>query len=242
MIKSLTRTIPAISGNYTIACNLNDINKIDNINYNCSIFEASLIPLDDKMQLNRLVKCNLLNGKLSYDVKKYCDNISYFYDETVNNLYYNEFHIYDNLDNRDKNFEFGCKRISYVKNNYQYQFFAPIYIDDIKDLPKYFIIEVKYNSFIVKRIKIGINAYSKLGKLHYYLSRHMGSLSNDLIPVKFKYDEKLIVYKNIIDCENILKQLNPQFAIDKERDERLSNLENRFDGVESKLDKIFNLI
>lgn len=48
--------------------------------------------------------------------------------------------------------------------------------------------------------------------------------------------------QNIVDCENILKQLNPQFAIDKERDERLSNLENRFDGVESKLDKIFNLI
>ena len=48
--------------------------------------------------------------------------------------------------------------------------------------------------------------------------------------------------QNIEDCENILKQLNPQFAIDKERDERLTNLESRFDGVESKLDKIFNLI
>jgi hypothetical protein len=46
----------------------------------------------------------------------------------------------------------------------------------------------------------------------------------------------------VIDCENILKQLNPQFAIDKERDERLSSLENRFDGFESKLDKIFNLV
>lgn len=51
------------------------------------------------------------------------------------------------------------------------------------------------------------------------------------------------VYKqNIVDCESILKELNPQFAIDKERDERLSNLENRFDGFESKLDKIFNLV
>lgn len=48
--------------------------------------------------------------------------------------------------------------------------------------------------------------------------------------------------KSIVDCESILKKLNPQFAIDKERDERLSNLESRFDGVESKLDKIFNLI
>lgn len=51
------------------------------------------------------------------------------------------------------------------------------------------------------------------------------------------------VYKqNITDCEEILKQLNPQFAKDKERDDRLFNLESRFDGVESKLDKIFDLI
>ena len=48
--------------------------------------------------------------------------------------------------------------------------------------------------------------------------------------------------QNIHDCEVILKEINPQFAIDKERDERLSSLESRFDGVESKLDKIFNLI
>ena len=48
--------------------------------------------------------------------------------------------------------------------------------------------------------------------------------------------------KNVEDCEEILKQLNPQFAIDKERDQRLSNLETRFDGFESKLDKIFNLV
>ena len=51
-----------------------------------------------------------------------------------------------------------------------------------------------------------------------------------------------VYQKNVTDCENILKQLSPQFAIDKERDERLSNLETRFDGFESKLDKIFNLV
>ena len=48
--------------------------------------------------------------------------------------------------------------------------------------------------------------------------------------------------QNISNCESILKQLSPQFAVDKERDERLSNLENKFDGIESKLDKIFEII
>lgn len=48
--------------------------------------------------------------------------------------------------------------------------------------------------------------------------------------------------KNISECESILKDLSPQFAIDKERDDRLTNLENRFGGVESKLNEIFNYI
>lgn len=55
--------------------------------------------------------------------------------------------------------------------------------------------------------------------------------------------ENIDKYKeNIQECESILKQLNPQFAKDKERDDRLDNLEERFGGVESKLDKIINLI
>ena len=55
--------------------------------------------------------------------------------------------------------------------------------------------------------------------------------------------DNIDTYKqNIEDCEQILKQLNPQFAKDKERDDRLSSLENRFDNVESKLDKIFELV
>ena len=55
--------------------------------------------------------------------------------------------------------------------------------------------------------------------------------------------EKIDTYKqNIVDCESILKQLNPQFAKDKERDERLNSLEERFGGVEDRLDKIINLI
>ena len=55
--------------------------------------------------------------------------------------------------------------------------------------------------------------------------------------------ERIDTYKqNIVDCESILKELNPQFAKDKERDERLNSLEERFGGVEDKLDKIINLI
>lgn len=48
--------------------------------------------------------------------------------------------------------------------------------------------------------------------------------------------------QNIASCEDILKQLNPSFAREKEREERLDSLESKFQGVESKIDKILTLM
>lgn len=50
-------------------------------------------------------------------------------------------------------------------------------------------------------------------------------------------------YKQTIDeCENILKELNPQFAKEKDQENRLSSLETKFSGVESKIDQLLTLI
>ena len=46
----------------------------------------------------------------------------------------------------------------------------------------------------------------------------------------------------IISCENILKELNPRFAKEKERDEDISNLKNKIGGIESKMDQILTLL
>lgn len=55
--------------------------------------------------------------------------------------------------------------------------------------------------------------------------------------------DNIDIYKqNIVDCENILKELNPQFAKDKENETRLHNLEQKFVGVENKIDKLITLI
>ena len=59
--------------------------------------------------------------------------------------------------------------------------------------------------------------------------------------------------KNIIDsvpyhnsviksCEEILKDLNPRFAKEKERDEDISNLKTRIGGIESKMDQVLTLL
>lgn len=53
---------------------------------------------------------------------------------------------------------------------------------------------------------------------------------------------KEIYQKTIEQGEIILKQINPQLARESERDERLNTLENKFNGVENKLDQILKAI
>lgn len=66
-------------------------------------------------------------------------------------------------------------------------------------------------------------------------------------------DNMLQSSKNIVDsipyhngviesCEEILKNLNPRFAKEKERDEDINNLKAKIGGIESKMDKILNLL
>lgn len=50
-------------------------------------------------------------------------------------------------------------------------------------------------------------------------------------------------HENVISsCEEILKDLNPRFAREKERDEDISNLKTKIGGIESKMDKILDLL
>lgn len=55
--------------------------------------------------------------------------------------------------------------------------------------------------------------------------------------------ENIPQYKNeIVECETVLKELNPEFAKDKERDERIDSLSTQVTNMQSTLDKIVNLI
>lgn len=147
---------------------------------------------------------------------------------------------------------------------------SPIYILDKTSSPEYKVGEVvgvsypKVNPYGINpqntvdlKIKIegsiqefnsipSINSFVTYNNGKFIISETKQGIQNEvegILQNSKQILDNIDTYKqNIIDCEDILKQLNPQFAIDKERDERLSNLENRFDGVESKLDKIFNLI
>ena len=55
--------------------------------------------------------------------------------------------------------------------------------------------------------------------------------------------DSVTYHNNIItSCENILKDLNPRFAKEKERDEDINNLKDKMGGIESKMDKILSLL
>ena len=46
-------------------------------------------------------------------------------------------------------------------------------------------------------------------------------------------------YKNqITQCENVLKELNPQYAKDKARDEEIANIKSEVAGMKNNIDKI----
>ena len=50
-------------------------------------------------------------------------------------------------------------------------------------------------------------------------------------------------HNNVISsCEEMLKELNPRFARERERDEDISNLKHKIGGIESKMDQILTLL
>ena len=141
---------------------------------------------------------------------------------------------------------------------------SSVYLLDKTSTPKYLVGEVVGVSApklgyatVDLKIKIGdtiqdfnnlpgINSYTTYNNGKLVISETKQAIQNEvesMLQNRRNILENINSYKkDIVECESILKQLNPQFAKDKERDERLSNLENKFGSVESKLDKIFELI
>lgn len=87
---------------------------------------------------------------------------------------------------------------------------------------------MSYNNgkFIISETKQGIQ--SEVENVHQ---------NSKQILANREYYEKLV--KN---SESIMSELNPQFAQDKERDDRINNLDTKVTSIESKLDKILNAV
>ena len=186
MFKPLLRTLPTLSGNFTLVCKVNDFNQLSSKEYEVYIRDASLVPLQNKL-FNKDINVNLAKDQYEYSIKK-------FY-KTYSNIFYKENYPYNKNDfmeldeyevnyvndSRNKDYEFGCKRLYYSQNNYQFMFYAPFYIDDVNDLPDYFYIIVKFNNTLEKTIKIMIDKKDSSNYLRLFLRKYVEQLDNNVI-------------------------------------------------------------
>ena len=118
MIKPIVRVIPNLSGNVKLACNLSDFKKTSNEQYECYVRYARLLPISSNLA-QRQYEVNLLNSAYEFDLKRFFNGYSNVFYSTAfsyDKERYNDADLSNELYNRDKDFEFGVKRISYVKN------------------------------------------------------------------------------------------------------------------------------
>ncbi len=186
MLKPLLRTIPTLSGNVKLACFLTDYQKENTDNFSCYVRVAKLFPLSSVLS-QRNIEANLLYSTYDYDLKKYFAYYSqYFYDDVFEYDKKN-FVILDKTDsqkNRNTDFEFGCKRVSYQKNDTQFAFYAPIYVESLDDMPDAFNIHIKLKNDkydINKTIKVDLLSQSKYNYLYIYLKKYLSKLDSNVI-------------------------------------------------------------
>ena len=187
MLKPLLRTTPLLSGNVKIGCSLTDYNKLSATEYESYVRYARLLPLSSILS-QRKIEANLLSSTYEFDLQRY---FKYYSDVFFKSVFdYNKIDIeYINESesqlSRDTDFEFGCKRVSYIKNDSQFAFYAPIYVESIDDLPDYFLINIQLKNDkyeIERKIKIRLNdPDSKYNYLYVYLSKYLKKLDSKVI-------------------------------------------------------------
>lgn len=202
MLKPLLRTIPNLSGNVKLCCSLIDFNKLSKDSYESNIRGAVLNPLSHTLY-QKNINVSLLNSSYEYDLQK-------FYVAYSDN-FFNSCFEYDNKDImkldrtsdmylRNTDFEYGVKRVSYEKSGNQLAFFAPIYIDNINDIPDYFEIKLRlqtpYNIIDKNiRVNIGINKDSKYNYIYKYLSKYASNINDNV--AYMDNDNKTVTYYGI---------------------------------------------
>lgn len=187
MIKPLLRTIPSMSGNVKLACTLLDYNKIKEDTFETNIRGAHLLPLSSSL-FQKSVTANLLNSSWEYDLKKFYTAYSDTFFDTVFPISVLEIPILDETQvfkNRNTDLEYGVKRVSYDKSGCQFACFAPIYIDNSKDIPSYFLLKMEISAkraHITKYIKVNIasNAKSNYNYIYKYLNTYLSKIDDNV--------------------------------------------------------------
>ena len=176
-----------MSGNVKLACTLLDYNKIKEDTFETNIRGAHLLPLSSSL-FQKSVTANLLNSSWEYDLKKFYTAYSDTFFDTVFPISVLEMPMLDETQifkNRNTDLEYGVKRVSYDKSGCQFACFAPIYIDDPKDIPSYFLLKMEISAkraSITKYIKVNIasNAKSNYNYIYKYLNKYLSKIDDNV--------------------------------------------------------------
>lgn len=203
MFKPLLRTTPLYSGNVKIACELRDYIKKDSNIFECNVRSAKLYPLSHQL-FQKNIECKMLGSSYDFDLKNFYQYYSDYFYQNCFNVNKSDMEMIDKSTcqyQRNTDFEYGVKRISYQKTGYQYAFFAPIYIDDVKDIPNNFVIEVTMSfgqkMTRTKEIHVNIkdNATSRYNYLYKYLEKYMSKIDSDVAYIS--QDDDSVIYYGI---------------------------------------------
>ena len=189
MLKPLLHTIPSLSGNVTLACDLTDYARIGGI-IECHVRNARLVPLSSDL---RVKKCevSLLTSSYEFDIKKF---YSYYPDHFYESMFsfnkeeYAEFTSEETMKFRDRDFEFGTKRVPVQSSNGNtFAFFAPFWAESVEDLPDYFLIDISIDSStydLHKQVKVMIRDYDASYKYNYlwkYLEKYFNHVDSNVV-------------------------------------------------------------
>lgn len=188
MIKPLLRIVPSLCGNAKLACCINNYNKLSEDEYLGICRSAYIYPLSSIMH-QKVLEISLLNSSWEYDIAKFYNSgySDIFFKDTfsydINNLL--DYSDYSIVNNRNVDYEFGCKRVSFSKTGYQFCFFAPIYCDSVSDLPDYFDIDIDINNqgmySTTKKIRIDLTDSINYNYLNHYLTKYYSKIDDNTI-------------------------------------------------------------
>ena len=194
MFKSLLRTTPLLTGNISLNCKLVDYTKKENGVYVSEIRYADLCPLQSYFH-RKPINTSLLSNTWDMDVARFYDLYKDIFYEKNYSINEEDYQIandmsYNEICDRNKDYEFGCKRTPYGFHEFECNFFAPIYCDNVEDLPYKFCIDITYddniggkktNGTLNKKIEILINDNTKYNYLYIYLKKYLSKIDNKVI-------------------------------------------------------------
>ena len=217
MLKPLLRIIPSYSGNVKILCTTSDYIKSESKEfendpidtYDCYVRGATLSPLSHTIS-DKKIEANLLSSDYSYDLKtfyKYYKDVFYSNGMSIDSNNVQQIDELNSIYDRNIDLEYGCHRSLFQKTGHQFEFFAPIYVDSIDDLPDSFYIELNFHNRskeVKKKIRVNIMSdfLNKRNYLCHYLSNYGKILNSKVMNISTSNDNATLYGIDLVNGGN----------------------------------------